>query len=119
MRVIALALAALLTAPTTAAAVVLTTDLGFLPAGTTAVCTAVNAGKRPVEIVFDIVDTSGVVQFGSTAPVAPGQAFTVSTGFAAPAARYCRFTFSGSAKTVRGSLCLFQGGICTAISPAR
>jgi len=90
-----------------------------MPGGSSATCVAVNVGKKPVAISFEILNASGQVQTSTSATVGVGSSFTLSQGLASNSARYCRFTFSAGARTVRASLCIFQNGGCSTVNPAR
>lgn len=83
-------------------------------------CTAVNVGTKPRSVTIEILRDNGTAALGPVTfnDVPAGQVFVEST--LDDRARYCKFTFKGGKKNIRGSVCigLASEGHCIAALPA-
>jgi hypothetical protein len=105
---LALLLASAVTAH--AGSTVLYTAPTFMPGSSTLMfCYANNLDSKDRDLTVEVVNTAGTAVATSSGPVSPGQTRGVQTNnlFAS----YCRITFSGSRKNVRGAMTLGANGI--------
>lgn len=89
------------TAAVSHAGAVLYTAPTPLPSGSLIYCQASNLDSKDRDITLEIIGVTGTVVSTSSQSLAPGA--RASTSSSAALASYCRITFSGSRKNVRGA----------------
>jgi hypothetical protein len=93
--------------------------LHVYPTDQTLYCDVLNVGSKPVDVTIEILDYFGVA---TTAPVTstlqPGQGNALGEG-APLGGAYCRFTSTGSKKTLRGVAVYDDGSTYTMAIPAQ
>jgi len=105
-------LASLVLAATSQAATTLTTSMGLVE-GSSAFCFVLNASKKPIEVdSVSFVRPDGSVVAGQTStcsypnPISPG--LTCRDTIAAGGAMRCVIVTKGNAKSIRGTLVMFN-----------
>ena len=83
-------------------------------------CIATNAGRTPVTIKIEVLDANGVTLAEDSGLTYAAETNWVETK--APTAILCRFTTSGSTKTMNGTLAILENDLGTrtrAVIPAQ
>lgn len=103
----------------TAEAATLQTPSLFRPAGSSLVCSAGNAGKKPLDVTVDFLSPGGaVVETKNLLGIQPGGSGAQDSTDGG--AVTCRFRFKGSARNVRAAGCTLTGpSICSPVVDAR
>jgi hypothetical protein len=100
--------------------VTLTTGMMQVPVflGALHQCWVANVSAAPLTVTFEFVDINGTVGATDTRSLSPGAgAYLYSNGVFGPG--LCRFTFQGTAASVRASICNWQNYSCIAHLEAR